>query len=240
MLQVDRRTGAGRRQILPPVTSSYAAIYYPWVRVLDPRTNDTRLVPPGGHVAGIYARTDIERGVHKAPANDDRARHRHARPAGRPQAAGVPGQQARSRTSSTRGASTSSATSAPTAAASGSGARARSPTTRSGSTSTSAGCSSSSRSRSTRHPVGGLRAERRADLGRGPAQHLQLPDSVWRSGALMGTQPEEAFFVRCDRTTMTQDDIDNGRLICYIGIAAGEAGRVRDLPHQPEDRRRRA
>jgi uncharacterized protein len=43
--------------------------------------------------------------------------------------------------------------------------------------------------------------------------------SVWRSGALMGTTQEEAFFVKCDRTTMTQDDIDNGRLICYIGIA---------------------
>ena len=35
----------------------------------------------------------------------------------------------------------------------------------------------------------------------------------------MGTKPEEAFFVICDRVTMTQDDIDNGRLICVIGIA---------------------
>ena len=42
---------------------------------------------------------------------------------------------------------------------------------------------------------------------------------VWRDGALMGTKPEEAFFVKCDRTTMTQDDIDNGRLICVIGAA---------------------
>ena len=42
---------------------------------------------------------------------------------------------------------------------------------------------------------------------------------VWRDGALMGTKPEEAFFVKCDRTTMTQDDIDNGRLICIIGGA---------------------
>jgi phage tail sheath protein FI len=42
---------------------------------------------------------------------------------------------------------------------------------------------------------------------------------VWKSGALMGTTPEEAFFVRCDRTTMTQDDIDNGRLVCEIGLA---------------------
>ena len=43
--------------------------------------------------------------------------------------------------------------------------------------------------------------------------------TVWRNGALQGPTPEEAFFVNCDRTTMTQDDIDNGRLICLIGIA---------------------
>ncbi|HEY1404927.1 MAG TPA: phage tail sheath C-terminal domain-containing protein, partial [Pyrinomonadaceae bacterium] len=43
--------------------------------------------------------------------------------------------------------------------------------------------------------------------------------TVWRSGALEGTKPDEAFFVKCDRTTMTQADIDNGRLICVIGIA---------------------
>ena len=42
---------------------------------------------------------------------------------------------------------------------------------------------------------------------------------TWRTGALMGTKPEEAFFVRCDRTTMTQNDLDNGRLICLIGVA---------------------
>jgi phage tail sheath protein FI len=42
---------------------------------------------------------------------------------------------------------------------------------------------------------------------------------VWRNGALEGTKAEEAFFVKCDRTTMTQDDIDNGRLIIQIGVA---------------------
>ena len=42
---------------------------------------------------------------------------------------------------------------------------------------------------------------------------------TWRTGALMGTKPEEAYFVRCDRTTMTQNDLDNGRLICLIGVA---------------------
>jgi phage tail sheath protein FI len=43
--------------------------------------------------------------------------------------------------------------------------------------------------------------------------------TVWRTGALMGTTPGEAFFVKVDRTTMTQNDIDNGRLIVLIGVA---------------------
>jgi phage tail sheath protein FI len=42
---------------------------------------------------------------------------------------------------------------------------------------------------------------------------------AWMDGMLQGRAKEEAFFVRCDRTTMTQADIDNGRLICVIGIA---------------------
>jgi phage tail sheath protein FI len=44
-------------------------------------------------------------------------------------------------------------------------------------------------------------------------------ETVWRNGALEGTSPEEAFFVVCDRSTMTQADIDNGRLICAVGVA---------------------
>ncbi|MDP2702710.1 MAG: phage tail sheath C-terminal domain-containing protein, partial [Candidatus Rokubacteria bacterium] len=43
--------------------------------------------------------------------------------------------------------------------------------------------------------------------------------SEWRSGGLPGSRPEEAFFVKCDRSTMTQDDIDQGRLICVVGVA---------------------
>jgi uncharacterized protein len=41
----------------------------------------------------------------------------------------------------------------------------------------------------------------------------------WQDGALVGSKSEDAFFVRCDRSTMTQDDIDNGRLICLVGVA---------------------
>jgi hypothetical protein len=44
-------------------------------------------------------------------------------------------------------------------------------------------------------------------------------EAQWRSGALQGQTPARAYFVRCDRTTMTQNDIDNGRLICEIGVA---------------------
>ena len=41
----------------------------------------------------------------------------------------------------------------------------------------------------------------------------------WRAGALAGSRPQDAFFVRCDRTTMTQDDLDQGRLVCLVGVA---------------------
>jgi phage tail sheath protein FI len=50
--------------------SSYAAMYYPWIEVMDPITNKLVAIPPSGHVAGIWARSDNTRGVHKAPANE--------------------------------------------------------------------------------------------------------------------------------------------------------------------------
>ncbi|MFI6640569.1 phage tail sheath subtilisin-like domain-containing protein [Streptomyces sp. NPDC050504] len=50
--------------------SAYAAVYYPWIKSFDPSTGQARLVPPSGHMAGIWARNDAERGVHKAPANE--------------------------------------------------------------------------------------------------------------------------------------------------------------------------
>lgn len=50
--------------------SSYAALYYPWIQVMDPVKNAPILVPPCGHMAGVWARSDNTRGVHKAPANE--------------------------------------------------------------------------------------------------------------------------------------------------------------------------
>lgn len=61
----------------PPPNSDYAAFYFPWIQVFDPATklqnpgsDGLIYVPPSGHMAGIYARVDTNRGVHKAPANE--------------------------------------------------------------------------------------------------------------------------------------------------------------------------
>ena len=59
-----------------PKNSDYAALYYPWIKVVNPPNNpkpkrkDWVYAPPSGHIAGIYARVDAQRGVHKAPANE--------------------------------------------------------------------------------------------------------------------------------------------------------------------------
>jgi phage tail sheath protein FI len=52
----------------PGISSNYAAVYYPWIKINDPVTGRPVTVPPSGAVAGIYADTDVKRGVHKAPA----------------------------------------------------------------------------------------------------------------------------------------------------------------------------
>ena len=49
---------------------SYGSVYFPWIKVFDPVTADKLAVPPSGHIAGIYARSDSTRGIHKAPANE--------------------------------------------------------------------------------------------------------------------------------------------------------------------------
>ena len=51
--------------------SSYAALYYPWIQVNDPVQKRPVYIPPSGHLAGLWARTDNTRGIHKAPANEN-------------------------------------------------------------------------------------------------------------------------------------------------------------------------
>lgn len=55
---------------LKPFNSNYAALYFPWIQVYDPASKSNIYLPPSGHIAGIYARVDGQRGVHKAPANE--------------------------------------------------------------------------------------------------------------------------------------------------------------------------
>ena len=50
--------------------SDYAALYFPWIQVFDPSSGSNIYVPPSGHIAGIYARVDGQRGVYKAPGNE--------------------------------------------------------------------------------------------------------------------------------------------------------------------------
>ncbi|WP_405059640.1 phage tail sheath subtilisin-like domain-containing protein [Kribbella sp. NBC_01505] len=58
------------RQNVAGYDSKYAALYWPWIKVADPSTGKPIVIPPSGHVAGVWARNDETRGVHKAPANE--------------------------------------------------------------------------------------------------------------------------------------------------------------------------
>ena len=186
----------------------FAAFYYPWLRVLDPLTNVETLVPPGGHVAGLFARTDTERGVHKAPANE--------------QLRGVQGLEHTIRKVDQDGLNPKGINCIRSFRGSGIrvwGARTTSPRT-------------TWRYVNVRRLF--LYLEESIDEGTQWAVFepndeklwARVKQSVsnfltgaWRDGALMGTTPEEAFYVRCDRSTMTQTDIDLGRLIVEVGVA---------------------
>jgi len=71
ILDSDPEVDLSNTNSLKPFDSNYAALYFPWIQVLDPATNQEKYVPPSGHIAGIYARVDSQRGVHKAPANEN-------------------------------------------------------------------------------------------------------------------------------------------------------------------------
>ena len=180
-------------------------------------------VPPSGHMAGIWARNDDTRGVHKAPANEVIRGAISPRDSTSPRA---------STTSSTRTGSTASARSP--AAASASGARARSRATRRGATSTSAGCSTTSRSRSSRAPSGSSSSRTTIDSGAAVKRTINaFLLGVWRDGALFGATPDQAFFVKCDEENNPPESCDAGQLDRRDRHRAGEAGRVRRLPHRP-------
>jgi phage tail sheath protein FI len=188
--------------------SSYAGFYYPWLVTADPRTGARKLIPPGGHVLGVYARSDTERGVFKAPANEivrgaldlENEINDEVQDTLNPKGVNVirsfPGRGIR-----VWGARTI--------------------------TSNALWKYVSVRrlfiflERSIYEGTQWVVFEPNDDR-----LWARVTDTIrlflrtqWRLGALFGRTEQEAFFITCDRTTMTQDDILNGRLICEIGIA---------------------
>jgi uncharacterized protein len=195
-------------KLMPPTDSKYAAFYYPWIKVMDPVTQKPKLVPPGGHVAGVYARSDTERGVHKAPANEvlrgvtglqfpiSKAKQDILNPRGVNCIRVFPGRGIR-----IWGARTISSD----------------PLWKYVNVRRLFLYLEESIEEGTQWVV--FEPNNEKLWARVKQTITQFLTGVWKTGALMGTSPAEAFFVKCDRSTMAQDDIDNGRLVCVIGVA---------------------
>jgi hypothetical protein len=196
--------------------TKYAAFYYPWIEIRDARKGTPLMIPPGGHVAGIFARSDIERGVHKAPANEvvrglfsdpenpKRGLERQVtkgeqdilNPKGINVIRNFPG-----RGNILWGARTMS----------------RDPDWKYVNVRRLFIFTEESIEEATQWVVFEPNDEPLwARVRRSVSNFLTR---LWMDGMLQGRAKEEAYFVRCDRTTMTQADIDNGRLIMLIGIA---------------------
>jgi phage tail sheath protein FI len=195
--------------------SKYAALYHPWVEILDPTQRAAQgappqrlLLPPSGFVCGIYARSDIQRGVHKAPANEvvfgltkfeiniNKARQDVLNPEGINALRFFEGRGNR-----VWGARTLSSD----------------PEWKYVNVRRLFIFMEHSIDKSTQWAVFEPNNDR---LWRNIRQTIEdFLLTLWRDGALIGEKPEKAYFVHCDRTTMTQNDLDNGRLICLIGAA---------------------
>lgn len=195
--------------------STRGALYHPWVEIFDPLQRPAQgapppriLLPPSGFVTGIYARSDVQRGVFKAPANEvvsgltrfelniNKRRQDVLNPEGINALRFFPGRGNR-----VWGARTISSD----------------PEWKYVNVRRLFIFLEHSIDKSTQWAVFEPNNERLWANIRFTIEDFLLPQ--WKAGALLGSKPEEAYFVRCDRTTMTQNDLDNGRLICLIGVA---------------------
>lgn len=188
--------------------SAFAAFYHPWLAVTSGGAAGPKLVPPSGHVLGIYARVDRDRGVWKAPANeavrgavdleyriDDRVQDL-LNPRGVNLIRHFAGRGIR-----VWGART----------------LADDPEWKYVSVRRYFIFLERSIASGTQWVVFERNAEPLWTAVRSRIE--QFLSAQWRAGALMGDKPEHAFFVRCDRRTMTQADLDSGRLVVEIGVA---------------------
>ncbi|MGE0222001.1 MAG: phage tail sheath family protein [Acetobacteraceae bacterium] len=205
----------GIRGVKNLLDSKYAALYYPWIRVANPLaatdpTMPTEIdLPPSGFVCGIYARNDVQRGVYKAPANETvtgaLGLQRDVRfgeqevlnPLGINCIRALPNRGIR-----VWGARTLSSD----------------PEWKYVNVRRYFLYLEASIDRGTQWAVFEPNGERLwANIRTTVSDFLY---NEWLNGALLGGSPKEAFFVRCDRSTMSQNDLDNGRLICLVGVAA--------------------
>jgi len=188
--------------------STYAALYYPWVRVLDPVTRTEINLPPSGFVAGIYARNDINRAVYKAPANEvvnlalgfekllNKSQQDVLNPEGINCFRFFEGRGFR-----LWGARTISSD----------------PEWKYVNLRRYFAYLEHSIDKGTQWAVFEPNGEQLWGNVRRTIEDFMLNE--WQMGALLGDKPEKAFFVKCDRSTMTQNDLDNGRLVCLVGLA---------------------
>ena len=195
--------------------TTYGALYHPWIEIFDPTERPAQgapprrlMLPPSGFVAGIYARSDVQRGVFKAPANEvvtgltrfeaniNKGRQDVLNPEGINALRFFPGRGNR-----VWGARTMTSD----------------PEWKYVNVRRLFIFLEHSIDKSTQWAVFEPNNERLWANIRFTIEDFLLVQ--WKSGALLGSKPEEAYFVRCDRTTMTQNDLDNGRLICLIGVA---------------------
>jgi len=204
----DRQSVADVRAMRGQFDSTYAAFYYPWVTILDPVTRKEINVPPSGFVAGIYARNDINRGVYKAPANEvvslaltfetvlNKAQQDILNPLGVNCFRFFEGRGNR-----LWGARTMSSD----------------PEWKYVNLRRYFAYLEHSIDKGTQWAVFEPNGDRLwANVRRTISDFLL---NEWQTGALLGDKPEKAYFVKCDRSTMTQNDLDNGRLVCLIGVS---------------------
>jgi phage tail sheath protein FI len=199
---------SGVREYRALIDTTRAAMYYPWVRILDPVSDQELDVPPSGFMAGIYARSDVEIGVHKAPANEvvrgaigleiliNKGQQDVLNPLGINCIRFFEGRGIR-----VWGARTVSSD----------------PEWKYLNIRRYFVYLEASIDRATQWAVFEPNGDRLwANVRRAVESFLE---TEWRDGRLAGAKVEEAFFVRCDRSTMTQNDLDNGRMICLIGVS---------------------
>ena len=203
------QTISGVRALRAQFDSSHAAFYYPWVRILDPVTGRENYYPPSGFVAGIYARNDIERAVYKAPANEvvnlalgfetllNKAHQEVLNPEGVNCFRYFEGRGMR-----LWGARTMSSD----------------PEWKYVNLRRYFAYLERSIDKGTQWAVFEPNGELLWAKVRSTVSDFLLNE--WQNGALLGDKPDKAFFVKCDRSTMSQNDLDNGRLVCLVGVAA--------------------